>query len=308
MTGKDPSRQKRATWPAWFSARARALRAFSFPLSVLPVLIATAAVRPVANWHWGILVVSALTVMLLHAMGNLLNDYFDFRSGVDRKVEGDDGRPGRLLVRGELTPREVFIEAMTCLLVGVPLAAYLIWMSGPGLLWFGLAAALALYAYTGPPFRLKYRALGEMLIFLVFGPLLTVGAAYAQTGGFEWLALVLSVPVGVVTTAVLLGNNIRDMEEDRAAGVRTLAHSMGARAARAAYALGVIVPPLAVACLAAGGVLRVNALVCLISLVPAVFLLRSVLGIRRAPDVDARTARYAALFFATLLVGVSLPW
>jgi 1,4-dihydroxy-2-naphthoate octaprenyltransferase len=234
-------------------------------LSVLPVLIATAAVRPVAKWYWGILVVSALGVMLLHAMGNLLNDYFDFRSGVDRKVEGDEGRPGRLLVRGELTPREIFIEAMTCFLLGVPLAVYLIWTSGPGLLWFGLAAALALYVYTGPPFRLKYRALGEVLIFLVFGPLLTVGAAYAQTGGFEWLALILSVPVGVVTTAVLLGNNIRDMEEDKAAGIRTLAHSMGARAARTAYALGVLVPPLAVACLVAAGVLRVSALVCLIS-------------------------------------------
>jgi 1,4-dihydroxy-2-naphthoate octaprenyltransferase len=98
------------------------------------------------------------------------------------------------------------------------------------------------------------------------------------------------------------------MEEDKAAGVRTLAHSMGTAASRAAYALGVLAPPLAVACFAAGGVLRVSALVCLISLVPAVFLLRSVLGIRRAPDVDARTARYAALFFTTLLLGMSFPW
>ena len=91
----------------WLGKRLRALRAFSLPVSVLPVLVATAAVRPPAQWDWPILFASMLGVALLHCAGNLLNDYFDFRSGVDRKVEGDEGRPGRLLVRGQLRPKDI---------------------------------------------------------------------------------------------------------------------------------------------------------------------------------------------------------
>ena len=73
-------------------AWARALRAFSFPLSVLPVFVATAAVLPPGEWRWDVLIASVAGVVLLHAAGNLLNDYFDFGAGVDRNVEGDEGR------------------------------------------------------------------------------------------------------------------------------------------------------------------------------------------------------------------------
>ena len=82
----------------WLSKRLGALRAFSLPVSVLPVLVATAAVREPGQWDWPILIASMLAVALLHCAGNLFNDYFDFRSGVDHKTEGDEGRPGRFLV------------------------------------------------------------------------------------------------------------------------------------------------------------------------------------------------------------------
>lgn len=284
----------------------RALRAYSFPLSVLPVFVVTAAVSRPSGWHWGVLLVSAAGVVLLHAAGNLLNDYFDFRSGVDRKVDGDEGRPGRLLVRGELSPRDVLFEALACLLLAVPAAAYLLWQCGPALLWFGGAAVLMLYAYTGAPFRLKYRALGEPVIFAVFGPLLLVGAAYAQTGRWEWGALFLSVPVGLATTAVVLGNNIRDVEEDGEGCVRTLVHRMGGRAARLIYALLVLAPPAMVAALVAAGVLRFGALAALVAYVPAALVLRRALGNQRLPDIDARTAQYVTVFLATLWLGMTL--
>ena len=160
--------QRGRTALLWLRVRYTALRTFSLPVSVLPVVLAVAVVRSVAQWHWGTLAASVFGVALLHAAGNLLNDYFDFRSGVDGKVHGDEGRPGRLLVRGKLKPRDVAAEAFGCLLLAAPMGAYLIWRCGFGILWFGLAALAALYAYTGPPLKLKYRALGELLIFLVF--------------------------------------------------------------------------------------------------------------------------------------------
>ena len=283
----------------------RALRAFSLPVSVLPVLAATAAVRPCTQWRWDVLIASTLAVALLHCAGNLLNDYFDFASGVDRKVAGDEGRPGRLLVRGELEPREVLVEATVCLLLAASVGVHLLWTCGPGLLWFAGAALFALYAYTGPPMKLKYRACGELLIFVIFGPLLMTGAAYAQTGRFEWLVLPLSIPLGLATTAILVGNNIRDREEDGEADIVTLAQVVGPRAARILYVLLVASSTLGLALLAT---LRLLPIVLVAA--PALLLLigkplTAVWRGERLSNIDVQTARFESallLFLVTVLI------
>ncbi len=289
----------------WAIIRIRALRAFSFPLSILPVLVAAAAIRPFPRQHWSLLGVLVLGGVLLHAAGNLLNDYFDYQSGVDRKVDGDEGRPGRLLVKKALTPRDMFLEAISCLLLAFPLAVYLLWLRGPVLLWFGLPALFAVYAYTGPPFRLKHWALGEILVFIFFGPLLMVGAGYALTERIEISVLLLSVPIGIASAAVLLSNNIRDLDEDKTAGVRTLADKIG-RAAYVLYIAAVLLPPLAVTSFAIAGVVPLGAAACVISLLPAGLLLRKFLHADHLPDADARTARYVALFLLLTLCGIVL--
>lgn len=283
------------------------MRAFSFSVTVLPVLVATAAVRPPSEWDWGVLLGSVVGVVLLNATGNLLNDYFDFRSGVDRKVTGDEGRPGRLLVRGEITPSGVVLEALVCLLLAVPVIAYLLRRCGPGLLWFGGPAVFALYAYTGPPFQLKYRALGELLIFIVLGPLLMLGAAYAQTSRFEWPVLLFAVPVGLTTTAILVGNNIRDHREDGAAGIITLAHVAGERRARLFYVTLVAASML---CLSSLGVVGLAPRGLAFAPLLLLLLLESLVNVwrgERIPDIDMRTARFemALLLFmsAVLTIG-----
>ncbi len=193
---------------------------------------------------------------------------------------------------------------MACLLLALPAVSYLLIKCGPGILWFGGVALFCLYAYTGPPFKFKYRAAGEVVIFLAFGPALMVGAAYVQTGHLEWSVALLSIPVGLATTSVLLGNNIRDIDEDEGAGVETLAHRLGAETARRLYILGVILPPLMAGALAGFGVVSPGALVSLIALVPAGFLVRSVRSGIRIPDIDARTAQYATVLFLTLCLGM----
>ncbi len=302
MNKVDESRQDHGGCSSRLGTRLRALRAFSFPVSVLPVLVATAAVRPLAGWDWGVLVASALGVLLLHATGNLFNDYFDFRSGVDRRETGDEGRPGRFLVHGEMTPAEVLGEALVCLLLLVPAAVYLLLKCGPGLLWFGGAAAFALYAYTGPPFQFKYRALGELLIFLVFGPVLMLGAAYAQTGRLEWSVLLFAVPIGFVTTAILVGNNIRDQQEDSAARIVTLAHVAGGRGGRLLYVALVLVSAI---CLAALGVVGLVPRVLVVAPLFLLLLLEPLAGVlrgRRIPDIDVRTARFETVLLLFLVV------
>lgn len=287
---------------SWLRVRLKAFRAFSFPVSVLPVLLAVAAIRPVSEWRWGVLIGSAIGAGLLHAAGNLLNDYFDHRSGVDRKVDGDEGRPGRLLVHGRLSPANVLTEAAVCLLLAGVVGAYLIWKCGPGLFWFAVAAVASLYAYTGPPLKLKYRAMGEPLIFLVFGPILMLGAAYAQTGRFEFSAMLISIPVGMATTAILVGNNIRDDQEDRESGIRTICHVAGQRATRIMYIallLGCVLG--LVAMVVTGLVPRV------VALAPVLLLLVRkplwhVWNNQRLADIDARTAKFESVLLVLLLL------
>jgi 1,4-dihydroxy-2-naphthoate octaprenyltransferase len=247
-----------------------------------------------------------MVTVLLHAAGNLLNDWFDFRSGVDRRVEGDENRPGRLLVKGLLTPGQIMAQALVCLALALPMAVYLVHVCGLEILWFGGGAALLLYSYTGPPFRFKYWALGEIVIFIVFGPMIVVSSAYMQTGQLELSALLVSIPVGLVTTAVLIGDNIRDVDEDGAAKIHTIATTLGTGLTRALYVACILVPPLVVAVLAALKMVSPGSLACLISLVPAGLLLRKVLTTPRLPDIDARTAKYATVFIVTLIVGSAL--
>ena len=284
--------------------RLGALRAFSFPVSVLPVLVATAIVRSPGNWDWGILIASMLGVVLLHAAGNLFNDYFDFRSGVDRKLTDDENRPGRFLVRGELTAKDVFIEALVCLLLVLPVGIYLVFRCGPAILWFAAAAGFGLYCYTGPPLNLKYRALGEPLIFLVFGPALMLGAGFAQTGSLHWKVLLLSIPVGLATTAILAANNLRDQQEDRIAGIRTLAQVAGERVLRWFYILLVVGCVLSLAALA---IVKVGPRVLVFSPVLLILVLKPLACVwqsKRLADIDARTARFESVLLVFLLVSL----
>jgi 1,4-dihydroxy-2-naphthoate octaprenyltransferase len=284
--------------------RWKALRAFSFPLSVLPVVIAAAAVKPFGEWNLVVLGVSILGVMLLHGAGNLLNDFFDFRSGVDRRVEGDENRPGRFLVRGELRPRDVLVEALVCLVLAGGAGGYLVWVRGPEVLWYGLPAVVALYVYTGPPFNLKYRALGEPVVFAAFGPILMAGAAYVQAGEVPLAVILLSIPVGMVTTSVLLGNNLRDADEDAGAGAKTLVHVVGVGSVKVLYLFFVIVPPIMTAGFAAFGLVPMGTTVALVSLIPAALLAVQSVRRQRIPDIDARTARFCVVFM--VMVGAGL--
>ena len=283
----------------------KATRAFSLPASVLPVLAATAATLPPAQWDWLILLAGLTGAACLHLAGNLFNDYFDFLSGVDRRTDDDAGRPGRQLVRGELVPRQVLAEAVLFLALAAPAAAYVLHRRGAWLLPFALAASLGGYAYTGPPFRLKCRALGEAVIFALFGPLLLVGAAWSQTGRVEPGVLLLSVPMGLATVAILVGNNWRDRDEDAQARIRTLGQLAGGRLVRGLYVALVVASAGGVAGLAAAGLAPPALLAAPLLLGLLAAPLRAILADRRLSDIDARTARYvAALNLAVILAFV----
>jgi 1,4-dihydroxy-2-naphthoate octaprenyltransferase len=294
--------------PVTLAKLLRALRAFSLPASVLPVFVAVAAAVPASQWKWGVLLASAAGAALVHLGGNLLNDYFDFLNKVDRRTHDDDLRPGRLLVHRQLLPRDVLAEAGVCIALALALAAYLIWQCGMGIVWFGLAGLVGAYVYTGPPLKLKYRALGEAVIFVVFGPLLMLGAAWAQSGRLELAAFLASIPVGLATTAILVGNNFRDREEDSQAGIRTIGSFAGGKAARAAYLGLVLGSALGLAAIGACGAgpraLLATPLALGLIAKPALAVWRG----QRLPDIDAQTARFEAVLLALAFAAYVVGW
>ena len=269
----------------------RATRPFSFPCSLLPVLAATAATGPIGRWRWDTLAATLLAVLCMHVAGNALNDYFDYVSGVDTSNDADEGRPGRLLVRGLMTPRQVARGAMLALAASVGAVGYLCWRVNVVVLAFWAFGLLGAYAYTGPPFKLKARALGEPTILLFFGPALMAGAAYVQVERVPLPVLLLSVPMGLSVTHILVANNLRDIEEDAAGGIRTLAHIIGRRAMVWLYCGLAPAIPVAIALV---GLTHGAPMLALVLLSPAAALgpIKALLAGRPPPDIDARTARF----------------
>jgi len=278
------------------------LRLFALPISLLSVPMAVAAVLPPSQWRWGLLLATTAAVSLLHLAGNLLNDYFDFGASVDNADDAKDGaRPGRLLVRGDLLPGDVLTEALICLALAAVLGAYLLWQCGPALLGFALVGGAGLYAYSAPPFNLKHRAMGELTMFVVFGPTMGLCAAFVQTGRLELAALWVSFVPGFATAATLAGNNFRDREEDGRAGIKTLAQFGRGEAARVAYyllVLGAVAVPVILAVAGKGPKVLLAAPLLMVMLRHP---FACMWNRQRLPDIDARTARFEAALLLLIL-------
>jgi 1,4-dihydroxy-2-naphthoate octaprenyltransferase len=178
---------------------------------------------------------AALAAALLIQIGtNYVNDAFDFEQGAD--TEERTG-PLRAAQAGLLSPSALRAGALTTFAAAALIGIYLIARGGWPIAAIGLLGLAAGYAYTGGPAPLGYRGLGDPLVFLFFGVFAVWGTHRVQALGASDLALVVSVPIGLLATALIAVNNLRDIDTDRAAGKRTLAVRLGPRGARFYYAL-----------------------------------------------------------------------
>jgi 1,4-dihydroxy-2-naphthoate octaprenyltransferase len=204
-------------WRVWLLAA----RPATLPAAVVPVLVGTAAaVGGGAAPRPGPFVGALAAAVLIQVGTNLANDYFDYRKGADTIARLG---PTRVTQSGLVAPSTV--RAATALTFGLAalIGLYLVWVGGWPILVVGLLSILSGIAYTGGPWPLGYHGLGDLFVFVFFGVVAVTGSAYLQTGQLEPFALLASVPVGMLVTAILVVNNLRDVETDRAAGKRTLA-------------------------------------------------------------------------------------
>ncbi len=216
---------------------AKAVRPYAYSASLVPVAIgglhARAGGAEFSGVRFGVALVSG---WLLHTAANLWNDYYDFRGGVDRKGGGEGSG---VLVNGEMSPARCFRGAVVCAGLGAAGGLWLAGQVGWGLLVLGLAGLAGAWAYAAGPASPKHRALGEAWVFALMGAGMTLGGHMAQTGRFSWSAILAGTPAALLMTLLLYANNLRDIESDRAAGLRTLPMRLPPRAAKG-LALGLL--------------------------------------------------------------------
>lgn len=209
-----------------------AARPWALPASTMPwVLTVSYLFYHQANlggisWVNGL--IALIGVILMHSGGNLISDFYDYKYGVDRE---DSFGGERMLVKGIFQPKTILIYGLSLLFTAILIGLYLTVQTGFHLLWIGAAGALGALFY----FALKARALGDLLIFVLYGPMIGLGTAYVMTGGLLWEVLLLNVPVAMLVVNILHANNTRDIQRDAQANLKTQAMLLGVKASKIQY-------------------------------------------------------------------------
>jgi len=209
-----------------------AARPRTLPAAIAPVLVGTSLAIRNGPFHPLAFVAALLGAVLIQIGTNLSNDYSDARRGADTE---DRIGPVRVTAGGLLPPSRVLTATYLTFAGAVLCGVYLIAVAGWLLLAIGAASILAGVLYTGGPRPYGYEGLGELFVFLFFGFVAVTGSYYVQRRTLPWEAFVLAVPVGLLIAAILVVNNVRDIETDRRAGKMTLAVKLGRERARVLF-------------------------------------------------------------------------
>jgi len=284
-----------------------AIRPATLPAAIAPVLVGLGVGLASNVFRPGPALGCLAVALLLQVAANLANDLADFRSGADA---ADRVGPVRVAATGLVSPRDLTIATALVLGLAGLVGLYLASVGGIVLLALGALAIVSALAYTGGPWPYGYRGLGEIFVFAFFGLVAVIGTAYLQTGTIDALAFLAALPMGCLAAAILVVNNLRDIDGDRRAGKRTLAVTFGPGFARGEY-LAMLVVAFAIPLVVwVAGLARIPAALPLVAIPLAVPLVRIVLADgdpRRLNPVLRGTARLelvvAMLFAAGLAVG-----
>jgi 1,4-dihydroxy-2-naphthoate polyprenyltransferase len=210
-----------------------AARPRTLPAAIAPVLVGTAAaLYAVDDIRWGAFLAALAGSILIQIGTNLANDYSDAKRGADT---AERLGPVRVTSSGLVAPRRVLYATWIAFVAALGVGIYLATVAGPEILAVGAVSIAAGILYTGGPRPYGYAGLGEVFVFLFFGLVAVNGSYYVQLEDVDLLPFLLSIPVGFLSTAILVVNNVRDLETDARAGKRTLAVRLGRERTRDLY-------------------------------------------------------------------------
>ena len=291
-----------ATVKQWFLA----VRPWSFPASTMPALVAVSYIfcahfQSLGSIEWLVAAACVLGALIFHFSGNLVSDYFDYKKGVDS--ENNIGQTNLLIINGIFKPKTMLWYGIVLGLVGVALGLLIVFRANIAVLYVGMAGFVLTVLYS----FLKYNALGDLDVFLIFGVLIPLGTCVALLGVVDWSVMAVSVPVGFLVVGILHANNTRDREIDRAAGTRTFAMLIGLKASKVYYAVLELLPYMFVIVLVIAKILSWPALAVLLSLPIALKNIKTMKAGEKPEDIatlDGDSAKLVLL--CSLLLAISL--
>jgi 1,4-dihydroxy-2-naphthoate polyprenyltransferase len=297
------------TQPPVSRARAwiHAARIPTLAAALVPVAVGSALAARDDRFRLGPALAALCGAIFIQIGTNLVNDLGDFRRGADGATRLG---PPRALAMGWLTVSEVRAGIVVSFLCATLAGIYLVTAAGWIVVAIGIASIAAGVAYTSGPWPLAYNGLGEVFVFLFFGIVAVCGTYFVEARTLSLDALIASIPVGALATAILVVNNVRDLDGDRAARKRTLAVRIGRGATRAGYAALIAAAFLTPVLLALTGRAGAWALLPLVTAPLALGEARRVFGKEDGPSLNAAllgTARLHVLFGLLFAAGLAVP-
>lgn len=294
-----------------------AARAYSFPASIIPILygsVIAAALTPDLSFKWGLFVLTLIGAVLVHVGSNLINDIYDYRTGMDKedKEKGIPAGGSMVLSFGWVTEKQMKTAAFISLSLASLIGVYLFTQVGVWILYLSLFGLLSAIFYTATPVALKYKALGDIQVILSFGVGMTLGAYIVQTGSFSWIPVILSIPFGLLIDAILHANNIRDINFDGKFGVKTLPILIGENASKKFYYLLISGAYLSIIVFVALGFLPWTSLLVLLTLPIGIKLMKMISSIPQEPQARfelgtqtiVMTAQFNMQFGLMVIIGL----
>jgi 1,4-dihydroxy-2-naphthoate octaprenyltransferase len=216
-----------------FQSWKTAARVHTLPAAVVPVVVGSSLAQADGVFRWDAFVLALVGALAIQVAANFANDVSDARRGAD-----DEHRvgPPRMVALGRISPGRMWLGVTVSLGVATLAGIGLAIIAGPVILIIGILSILAMLGYVGGPVPYGYRGLGELFVFVFFGVVATVGSRYVHDQTAPLDAWLLSVPIGLLVTAILVANNYRDHETDERTGKRTLAVIVGPARTRALFA------------------------------------------------------------------------
>jgi 1,4-dihydroxy-2-naphthoate octaprenyltransferase len=242
---------EKAPQPTFFQIWWMAIRPKTLPASTAGVIAGSVLAFRDGTFQPALALAAVIVAMCLQIGSNLANDVFDFERGADSARKFG---PLRVTQAGLLTPRQVKAGMFVVFAIATLCGLYLAFHAGWVAVWIGLAAIVSAIAYTGGPFPLAYYGLGDLFVFIFFGVASVAGTYFVQAGSVSPAAWWMSLPVGLIIVAILVVNNLRDIDSDRAAKKHTLAVRLGAGFSRGEYLVCIAAAYISLAGFAAAGI------------------------------------------------------
>lgn len=292
---------------AWFMA----MRPWSFTAAFVPVALGTALAWDQGFFQPGLFLLTALGGICIQAGTNFINTYGDYRSGVDTVASAHTCPQ---LVTGAMRPAAMKRAGLIAFGLAAAIGLTLAWLRGWEILAVGLLGIIGGYTYTAGPIPYKYKGAGSFAVFFLMGPLMVWPAWFIQTGQYSWLPVLISLPVGFLVSAILNGNDVRDIVHDQAAGIVTPATELGSFAGLGLQRFLYLAAFVSLFALIFGGILPYSALLPVL-LLP--LLRKALLTIKEAAagkeasllQLEAMAAGFHFQFGILLTAGVALhPW